>query len=84
MLFLNSFIEHLRIFILRLNVVYTVYSLIKVISTLLKLSSTIFNRKENQILHIYTAYLKLEVKKNKGKTREEVDMSRLFQRVSAT
>lgn len=75
MVFLNSFIENFRVFILLLSVVYTVYNLIK--------TSTIVIRKKNNFTHTHN-FLNTEKEKNKGKMREAVVMSSLFQRVSAT
>lgn len=59
MVFLNSFIEYFRVFILLLSVVYTVHNLIK--------TSTIFTRKKKTILHIHITSLTLERKRTRGK-----------------
>lgn len=60
MVFLSSFIEYFRVFILLLSVVYTVYNLIK--------TSTIFTRKKKKtILHIHITSLTLERKRTRGK-----------------
>lgn len=59
MVFLNSFIEYFRVFILLLSVVYAVHNLIK--------TSTIFTRKKkNNFAHTHN-FLNTGKKKTRGK-----------------